>query len=191
MDVRQLLAKAVTQPLPEPQFQAAINGLKEAGEVEDHFGIAPGKLGGLVESNPAVATELLVKLKGTADFPKYLNALLDMEMSLHSMEVVNQLLSAVCLPPEFAHAYVSNCMASCENMKDRFMQNRLVRLVCVLFASMITRNALRVSEVGIELQAFCIEFSRIREAAQLFRLLKAREREPGDPRSQAAESSAS
>jgi len=198
---KELLLSAVHAPLSPPNQQELASQLKESlSEDEITACVQPSQLPGLVESNPLVATELLLRLLGggaagdggdaggaagapprppadPATAATYLQALSSMELSLQSIDVVNRLttVSAV-LPAEFIHRFITNCIASCENIKDKYMQNRLVRLVCVFLQSLIRNKIVSARDLCVEAQAFCVEFSRIREAAGLYRLIKTLER---------------
>ena len=51
--------------------------------------------------------------------------------------------------------------------QDSGVQGRLVRLLCVFLTSLLRRSAGDLTNLGPELQAFCVQFSRIRRACPL------------------------
>lgn len=168
----ELLAKALKGPLMPAQQQQVMSALEADPRLIQRAGIGPKQLLDLVENTPTIAYEVLVKLSQTQRMDDYFAALAQMELSLHSMEVVKSLAMAVNLPPDFVHTYVVNCINTCEGTADKYMQNRVVRLVCVFLQSLIRQKVVNLSDLLHEIQAFAINYCRIREAAGLFRLLK-------------------
>ena len=200
-------------PLPSPPVLGPSGApLGPAALLLREAKIEPSAFPQLVDSSPVVAYEVLSSLLKAEQAPPagkpnsnlisgevcpvstdYLNQLVQMTMSMQTMEVVNRLINpsgttsgdqstpqspggsgssvADAVPVEFVRAYVSNCIRCCESNKDKYMQNRLVRLVCVFLGSIIRSGVVNISDLYIELQPFCIEFSKIKEAAALYQLL--------------------
>jgi CCR4-NOT transcription complex subunit 11 len=206
--------QAFVKPLAPNERRQVMEFLCGTAELAERLmqesGLTPQNLPRLVEHNPLLAYECLLRILVTVpeeEKNEYLSSLVSMDMSLHSMEVVNRLAthnvdssdtsnsSAVTrgvptgarskppqrqaaqkpkpiLHPEYIHLFIGSCIASCENIQDRHAQNRLVRLVCVFIQSLLRNKIVETEDIYFEVQSFCVEFSRIREASALFKSLK-------------------
>lgn len=171
-ELRDLIAKAMKSPIAESLQLRVISQLESEPKLVHLCGLSPQKLPDLVQNNAQLTAKLLLILQASKQIPHYYNALLNMDVNLHSIEVVNRLSNSSKLPADFVHTYISNCIASCGKIPDKYGQVRMVRIVCMFLKNLIRNKTIDVQEIFIEMQAFCIEYSRIREVADLFRSLK-------------------
>jgi len=168
-----LVQQAFHEALTIVQRKQLVDEIRECPDVSRFQELDPSSLHQLVEYNPEVAIEMLLKImEQDLNAQEYLTALVNMDMSVHSMEVVNRLTSCVSLPKDFLYWYISNCIKTCEKMQDKYMQNRLARLLCVFLQALIRNQIIDIQDIYVEVEPFLLTFSRIREAAALFRLIR-------------------
>lgn len=105
-------------------------------------------------------------------YHRYLSVLFDIPISLHVLEVVNKLSTLVDLPNTFLQPFINQSIESCRNIKDKYTQSRMVRLVSVFLQHHVTKKNPVIKSLNAAIQSFCVEFSSNKEATLLFKLLK-------------------
>ena len=139
----------------------------------------PALLPGLVEQNVEVAKALLLQLhrSGSPDLGRIYGTLCALEVSVRGLELADYLLEHQGVPGEVFCLFLSNMMRACRGLREEGRQReRLARLLCKLCrkaASLKLRDLQdNVLDMRTEMETFCIEFSRIHEALELFRHIR-------------------
>jgi len=177
-EIQRLYEVALQRKLENEEEQKFKEEIKNEPKMLDMIGLSDEMLPLLVEYNPMITVEILMiilKNKNKEEIKRYLRQITNINVTLQSLEVVNRLVTQVELPSDFIPYYITRCTKTCEDLEDRLQQGRLVRLVCVFLRALINNSLFDIKDCSpmlIEVQGFCIQFSRIREAAGLFRLLK-------------------
>jgi len=132
----------------------------------------------LAVHNPEVGIEIFSILKGNhQELDAYFNALCslnvsDVETAQNSMNLMKQIAEKIEIPKKYIVQFISHCIKTCEDTKEPFHQTRLVRYICIFVQKLINQSIISIKDGAVEIEAFCLEFSRISEATKLYQLLK-------------------
>ena len=128
--------------------------------------------------NPDVGIQIFMILKGNhKELNAYFNALCslnvsDVETAQNSMNLMKQIAEKIKIPKKYIVQFISHCIKTCEETKEPFHQTRLVRYICIFVQKLINQQIISIKDGAVEIEAFCLEFSRISEATKLYQLLK-------------------
>jgi len=87
----QLIQHAFKEALSISQRQTLLNELQKDPDIVHDLDVTPEILPALVENNPIIAIDVLLKMiDSSKDMKDHLTSLIQMDMSVHSMEVVNR-----------------------------------------------------------------------------------------------------
>lgn len=163
---------ALKNPLPIVDQHSLREMVLKNPELVTFLNFSKDDLQTFIDSNLMVAGEIFFAMMNYTFVKNHLKVLVNMEVSLHSLEVMNKLSGHPKFPKEYLNIYVLNCIQKCQNVPDKVMKNRFVRMVCVFIQSLIRNKIGITNEVAIEITTFCLEFNNIKEASALYKLLK-------------------
>jgi len=164
--IQDLVVRACEYPLAPTETKRIVVELPKDWILIYNCGVTLENFPGLVEHNPSIAAELLSKLINSPDIYAYVANLMDEETGIY-LKKFDKNISPSRLMPEC----VSKCIRLCGYTKEKHVKRRLVRLFCVFLHNIIKNKIINAPDLLLEVQAFCMEFSGIREAACLLQFL--------------------
>lgn len=171
-EARELLRLSLSVKLTSEQHAIVVSALKADAKIVFRSGITHKNLGELIEKNSGIAVEIMLAIMNSTKVQDFFGELVNISLSLNSLEVVNKLTLMMELPTEFLHLFISNCMTSCKNIKTKFEQIRFVRLLCVFINALLKNKVLNNEELYVEIEHFCTEFNTVKEAVTVYKSIK-------------------
>eukprot|EP01084_Bolivina_argentea_P137364 241910_1 len=183
INISDLIDLSLEKELNEQQLKILISEMKIPPYNIINYQFTPNKLNILCINNPKIAIQIFLILKQTHTqtnnklFDQYLNALCtlnvaDVETAKNSMNFMKQIAMKIKIPKKSIVQFISHCIKTCEDTKEPFHQTRLVRYICVFVEELINNKIISIKDTKVEIEPFCLEFSRFPQATKLYQLLK-------------------
>jgi hypothetical protein len=163
------LLSSALEPLPSHQINDLTIKIKQEPTVLNLLNQSFSS--GILENNPKLAIEI-IKLNQTATFDfslkNWIELLYEKCLDLQTMETVKELITLQTIPDDFIYMFLDKLMHKVKTLEQSNME-RIARLIC-LFATFLVKNGfLDTRNTG--LKSFCLEFSMLKEAILLYKLL--------------------
>ena len=168
------LEAAAAAPLFGPEQVALLEELRVSSGYLEAGGVQPQQLPGLIENNPDVAARVLQQLC-EAGIPtnRFYGIVCMMPISVRSLEVVSEVCAEAAPPEDFLCSYIWFALQACRALEDGGMRRRFVRLLCNFCRALMRARADVRGSMQAEVEAFCVEHSKVKEALQLYTCIKA------------------
>ena len=117
-----LFSKASKEVLTHDESQRLCSGINDDPALFHHMGTMPQKLPLLVQKNPKVATEVLIRLGNSEKYSGCLTVLGNLDIDLQSIDMVNKLTRVHKVPMEILHIFIERCFSFCRDTTNSGIQ---------------------------------------------------------------------
>jgi hypothetical protein len=100
-EIKKLIKKAHKMQLTQQENDVILRALQHDQELVFHIGLNPQLFHELVLNNATIAYKVLISMNFSKQIASYYDALSSMPMTVHSLEVFNNLSNDVELPKEY------------------------------------------------------------------------------------------
>ncbi|CAD8092792.1 unnamed protein product [Paramecium primaurelia] len=173
--VKEIIQKTCTTEINDEEQRLLFDYLQNEKDLLKNCGFTCQRLPIIIEKNKEIAHFLLIQICNLEGFEEFLEVFIQIDVTQNTLELFAQLFGELKLPQEYITQYINYCIDFCNNIKEKQQQNKLVRFVSVFIQQMLKQKAFVTKDILTDLQAFCIEFSKVGEVSKLFKLVKGQE----------------
>lgn len=137
------------------------------------FSFLPAEVMEIVKENWCVGEKLFLKC---LDFKPmegaFIDSLIEADLSMSTLDLFSQIMKSREISCEFLSIFISKSILQCQMTNDHLVQQKMVKLLCT-FVLPLSKSYTLDNDVIIELEAFCLQYSKIAaEAVTLYKHLR-------------------
>jgi hypothetical protein len=165
-----LISKAADGKLRQSEAESVLTRVRTDATLAEEAQIPTSKLHVLIESNLDIAKEVIVATIGK---PAVVDALLHVDVSPASVDVVKHVLLSKQAPERFLGDYVKIATPALSGIQNVQLRLRKARMFCKMMSLVIQSGARLTTDIALDLNAFCEDHKTkgVKEAQELNSIL--------------------